>query len=119
MSANAAESTFPAPDDYAVIVGINRYRPGIDPLRGAVNDANLFYRWVTDASGGGLNPVNVKLIVSPTEGGYEPRVSDIENEIMLFYDRLWNTGRKVGRRLYLFMAGHGIAPPDGNDCSLV
>jgi hypothetical protein len=84
-----------------------------------VSDAEFFYKWVIGPLCGGLDPNNVKLIISQNAGGYTPRGSDIENEIMVFYDKLWNTGPKVGRRLYLFMAEHGIAPGDGNDCSLV
>lgn len=122
MAAGIAGGQHLAPDDHAIIVGINRYRTGIAaPLMGAVNDAKLFHEWATSPEGGGLNPANAKLILSPNDGPFVPSPSrdEIETEIREFYERGFLTGQPVGRRLYLFMAGHGIAPPDGNDCSLI
>jgi hypothetical protein len=119
MAGDATAGPYVAPDDYAIVVGINRYRTGIDALQGAVNDATLFHEWAIDPDGGGLDPTHAKLIVSPSQGPYDPSREDIETEIMGFYERANETGRRIGRRLYLFMAGHGVAPPDGNDCSLI
>ncbi|MGM4871381.1 hypothetical protein AB7645_09150 [Bradyrhizobium sp. 956_D2_N1_5] len=120
MSEDAAK--YRAPNDHAIIVGINRYRlkDDIPELLGAVNDATLFHEWTISPNGGGLNPKNSHLLVSPKEPGpFEPFRDDIEDEIFEFYNRSYGTGGRVGRRLYLFMAGHGVAPADGDDCSLV
>lgn len=117
---NAA--TFRAPDDHAIIVGINRYRlkDDIPELMGAVNDAKLFYEWTISSDGGGLNPRNSHLLVSPAAPGpFDPTRDDIEDVIFELYNQANRTGGPVGRRLYLFMAGHGVAPADGEDCSLV
>ncbi len=121
MAGGAAENNFNAPEDHAIVVGIDRYRnPGIYSLRGAVNDANLFREWLIRADGGGLNPNNVKCVLSGSNGAaYTPSVDEIVLKILEYFDQMENTGRPVGRRLYLFFAGHGVAPPIGNDCSLI
>jgi|EndMetStandDraft_5_1072996.scaffolds.fasta_scaffold65051_2 Caspase domain len=120
MAVGIAQGQYLAPNDHAIIVGINRYRTGVAaPLNGAVNDAKLFREWAIRPDGGGLNPDNVTLILSPDNGPFVPSRDEIETEIRQFYERGFETGQPVGRRLYLFMAGHGIAPPDGNDCSLI
>jgi hypothetical protein len=109
------------PNDYAVIVGIDRYRSdaGLEPLKGAVNDAKLFYEWIVDPEGGGLDPAHVTLITSPDDGSLAPNVDGIEDPIWTFYQKSNEGVRPVGRRLYLFMAGHGVNPIEGDDCSLV
>lgn len=115
------------PDDYAIIVGINRYRSedGIEPLKGAVNDARLFCEWLVDPDGGGLDPDpksgRVALITSPEDGPLAPNRDAIEDQIQTFYQKAASGARPVGRRLYLFMAGHGVNPSEGpgDDCSLV
>jgi hypothetical protein len=109
------------PNDYAVIVGIDRYRTeaGLDPLKGAVNDAKLFHEWVIDPEGGGLDPAHVTLVTSPEDGSLAPNVDGIEDPIWTFYQKANEGVRPVGRRLYLFMAGHGVNPIEGDDCSLV
>jgi hypothetical protein len=109
------------PKDYAVIVGIDRYRnnAGLDPLQGAVNDAKLFYEWIIDPEGGGLDPKNATLVTSPADGPLTPNVGSIEDPIWIFFNQLYEGVRPIGRRLYLFMAGHGVNPIEGDDCSLV
>jgi hypothetical protein len=109
------------PKDYAIIVGIDRYRSGgIDSLQGAVNDASLFYDWIVDPAGGGLDPANATLFTSPAAGPFAPDRNAIEDQLLLtVYQEMLKGVRPVGRRLYLFMAGHGVAPSDGDDCSLV
>ena len=109
------------PNDYAVIVGIDRYRSdaGLDPLKGAVNDAKLFHEWIVDPEGGGLDPAHVTLITSPDDGSLAPNVDGIEDPIWTFFQKSSEGVRPVGRRLYLFMAGHGVNPIEGDDCSLV
>ena len=123
----AGNQSVSAPNDYAVIVGINRYRSedGIEPLKGAVNDAKLFREWIVDPNGGGLDPdpksERVVLITSPEDGPLAPNRDTIEDQIQTFYQKAASGMRPVGRRLYLFMAGHGVNPIEGpgDDCSLI
>jgi hypothetical protein len=121
MAGNQA-AVFSAPDDHAIIVGINRYRSdqGIGSLNGAVNDALLFREWLIDPDGGGLDPAHVTLFISPEDGSFAPSREVIEDQILgTFYQKRSEGVRPVGRRLYLFMAGHGVATADGDECSLV
>jgi hypothetical protein len=56
-----------APDDYALVIGINDYpkwEDGAQSLKGANSDAKEFYDWLLDANGGGLLPGNAHLITS-------------------------------------------------------
>ncbi|QLL64280.1 hypothetical protein FKV68_22805 (plasmid) [Sinorhizobium mexicanum] len=108
------------PDDHAIVVGIDHYVPGIPKLQGAVNDCNLFCRWLVDPKFGGLNPANVNLVVSTGQHPPEPLRSQIEDILVTYFDRA-NNNWPGGRRLYLFFAGHGLSrpPPNQRECALV
>ncbi|HEV7880032.1 hypothetical protein [Bradyrhizobium sp.] len=85
-----------------------------------MNDAVLFREWLIDPDGGGLDPAHVALFTSPEDGSFAPSRDVIEDQILqTFYQKRDEGVRPVGRRLYLFMAGHGVAPADGDDCSLI
>ena len=114
-----SNSSFKAPTDYAIVVGIDHYQPEIQPLQGCVNDAKLFHAWLVSPDGGGLDPARAKLICS-SAGSLKPVRDEIEDEFLRFYKHKIDTGQMVGRRLYLFFSGHGVTPPtDENDCGLV
>lgn len=110
-----------APNDHAIVVGINGYQAGIPVLKGCVNDADLFHRWLVDGDGGGLDPANVSLIRAPAPPSGKPERAQIEDIILGYYAHLTSTGRRKGRRLYLYFAGHGVMPqsPNDEDCGLV
>jgi caspase domain-containing protein len=107
-------------DDWALVVGINRYpSAGVDPLEGAVYDAKRFHEWVTDPKGGDVlhDPTgnilgdknHIVLLTSPIEpaGPARPLLS----EFFQFFENLLDAlGGKNGRRLYLYLSGHGISP---------
>ena len=116
------------PEDYAVVVGINHYSNGINPLKGAINDCELFCRWLVTPTMGGLNPANVRLVTSD-EPPADPAIArpppapirnEIEDILVEFFERS-DQGWPGGRRLYLFFAGHGLTkpPPNQRDCGLV
>ena len=104
-------------DDYAVVVGINKY-PGISDLRGPENDALAFQNWLLKTDGGDLpnDPEHLQLILS----SHFPETDDVDQahptivEVDRALTRLirigMDKGGRVGRRLYFFMAGHGFAP---------
>ncbi|MDX0995192.1 hypothetical protein GOL26_09630 [Sinorhizobium medicae] len=108
------------PDDHALVVGIDHYVPGIATLQGAVNDCNLFCRWLVEPTLGGLDPANVKLVVSTGLQPPEPLRSQVEDILVTYFDRA-NNSWPGGRRLYLFFAGHGLSrpPPNHRECALV
>ncbi|MBO0360722.1 caspase family protein [Hymenobacter sp. BT186] len=94
-------------DHYAIVVGIDHYQR-YDCLQGACNDANDFAEWLEKASGGNLPHGNVKTIVSD-KGLTGPTVQLIDEAVIQLLEKSRNYSRRVGTRLYLFMAGHGLS----------
>jgi hypothetical protein len=52
------------PDHFALVIGIDHY-PVFRCLKGAVNDALEFYKWLLEDSGGGLVEANCRKLLSP------------------------------------------------------
>lgn len=95
-----------APNDYALVIGINSYpkwNNGAKSLQGAVSDAEHFHKWLTNPQGGGLNPLNAKLILS-TNNNLEPRQSRIDDAFGEIRDQSKGKDR---RRFYFYFSGHG------------
>lgn len=111
-----------ADTDWGIVVGVQRY-PDLDPLNGCDNDARDFHAWLLAPTGGNITkPEQVFLI---TTSMYPPfsnaeEAMPTERQVRLAAQRIQrvahenflNTGTKkyVGRRLYLYLAGHGFAP---------
>jgi hypothetical protein len=108
-----------ASDDRAILVGISHY-PALGNLAGPENDAQAFAEWLMSPSGGKVPEDNIDLILSskfrccedarckdavsatPTADAVKKAIDKVES--------IGDTGPGyVGRRLYLFMAGHGLA----------
>jgi len=119
--------------DYAVVVGIKTY-PAFDkdgPLEGPENDARAVYDWLTSTVGGNLPKGNVTLIVSsdydppatePSDA--RPMIVDVQKAFEVLQDKAEENARnmkglQVGRRLYIYMAGHGFAPRDDQTALLL
>jgi hypothetical protein len=110
-----------AADDWAIVVGVRSY-PGLGDLDGPENDARAFHEWVTSARGGQVPPGQVTLILSSNYRPPFPSVVDAEptaERVERAFDRLTQLaednsrqgkGLRAGRRLYLYLAGHGCAP---------
>ncbi len=123
------------PDDYAIIIGLQTY-PGLSNLAGPENDARAFRDWVVSPTGGGVpddshlpgdphlpneEAIHLQLILSSNFKPFthvrnaHPVVSEIQNAFLKLYDIYSQNsesgkGTRIGRRLYIYMAGHGIAP---------
>jgi hypothetical protein len=109
---------------YAVVVGIDRY-PFIRDLRGPRNDARLFAEWLTHEDGGGLPAQNVRVVRSTVLE--EPLADELDvlpttKEINRAFGEINRAIRARTEadpevfdrsRLYVFVAGHGIAPTGG------
>jgi hypothetical protein len=98
-------------DDWALIVGINSYpMAGVDPLEGAVHDAKEFCRCVIDPQGGDVPNNHAELLTSPHPAAPGlPR--PVFSEIRQFFENLiYDLQNTNGRRLYLYLSGHGISP---------
>ena len=100
-------------NDWALVVGINRYPfAGVKPLKGAVHDAEEFHKWVIDDKGGNVDPLQAKLLLSPPKpAGTETRPKPVFSQIFEFFENLpMMLGGGHGRRLYVYLSGHGISP---------
>ena len=120
--ASQMENSDMAADDWSLVVGINAY-PELGDLNGPESDANDFYAWVTSASGGNVPGNQATLILSsqfnpasftgandakPTVERVQQAFDDLVTKAQA--NQAAGQGLKVGRRLYLFFAGHGFAP---------
>lgn len=117
-----------AKDDWAIVVGIKSYfDPDLAGLQGPETDATEFHRWVVAADGGAVPAGQATLIRS---SDYHPPFTSeasampTADAIKVAFDHLRSMadenegkglGRVVGRRLYLFFAGHGFAPAHRDD----
>ncbi len=111
------------PEDYAIIIGLQNY-PGINDLDGPENDARAFRDWAVSPTGGGVpnDSTHLRIILSsdnplPFQSmeDAKPVASEIENAFRrlrrIHLDNIdRGVGPRIGRRLYIYMAGHGIAP---------
>src|SRR5262249_55697758 len=109
-----------AATDRAIIVGIQKY-PSIGDLGGPENDARAFGDWVVSPSGGNVPEANVRRILAtiPNPRYNNPvrpvywEAEEAFGELMDIYDaNLTQRGGsgKIGRRLYVYLAGHGFDP---------
>jgi hypothetical protein len=121
-----------AVDDSGIIVGISKY-PGISPLEGPEPDAEEFYDWLTSPKGGDVPRDRVKKIVSSAFQPAPPAapVGLPAQEVAQAFDLLHAESfglngipKRLGRRLYIYAAGHGAAlpfqaDPERNDAALL
>ena len=115
-----------AVNDWAIVVGVWCY-PGLDDLRGPENDAVAFANWLGKPDGGDVPPgpsqrPQIQLILSSdfhppfgTVNAAQPTREGIERALDLLQEvaeenKQNNKGLRVGRRLYLYFAGHGFGP---------
>ena len=95
--------------DFALVVGINHYR-ALNPLDGAMDDARAFHHWLLAEAGGNLPEENITAFLS-TPDAKHPRLDELVDWfIELIETHSPDLDEKIGRRLYLFLAGHGIGP---------
>jgi len=105
-----------AAEDRAIVVGINRYPALLRDLEGPENDARAFEEWLLSPTGGAVPKDHVRRILSsdfkkesdPRRA--QPTAEKLKDAIDELHDLGTNNDGKAGQRLYIFMAGHGIAP---------
>jgi hypothetical protein len=116
------------PLHFALVVGISCYPGGYSLLRGPVNDAKAFEKWVKNPSGGGVPKENVARCITPaggvmtlpnarpTKGAIDTKLWSLRRRALEAYEMLPEDRRAKARkdsRLYIYMAGHGIMPGGG------
>src|SRR4051812_40293760 len=93
--------------DHAIIIGIERYDdPDLGVLDGPGQDARSFHAWVTSPEGGGVPSGNVTLLAAE-DPSPDARIQEIAAAFVELCQSAINWYR--GRRLYIYMAGHGVA----------
>jgi hypothetical protein len=117
-------------EDRAIIVGVQCY-PELEDLGGPENDARAFQDWVLSPTGGNVPSQNVELVVTSQFG---PPFHSVDlaqptaERVHRAFESLQNIAnanaarglsRRVGRRLYIYMAGHGFAPRDDQTALLM
>lgn len=120
-------------EDFAIVVGISHY-PGLGEhpgeaadLRAPDDDATAIRDWLVDPNCGAVPEGNVALIRSrdfppPTDVVVaEPQQARIGQafsrlELLAQSNRAQGKGLRVGRRLYIYAAGHGFAPKRREGC---
>jgi hypothetical protein len=114
-----------AKEDWGIVVGVGVY-PGLSNLDGPENDASAFYDWLVAPDGGAVPPEQVARILSSqfqppaaTARDAEPtnlRVQYAFEDLQGVADANAKAGRprRVGRRLYVYLSGHGCAPRFGD-----
>jgi hypothetical protein len=120
-------------DDFAIVVAISLY-PEFNELNSPGVDALEFQKWLLSPTGGDLPPQNVTMILSPVyatppvgtdDPCVKPTLTEVDNAFRKHVIRANSRrGYRVGRRLYVFMSGHGITPgrsstPDLDDSALL
>lgn len=109
----------PNENDYGIVVGINRYRhPYYDDLRGAVNDARDFVRWLKSPSGGNIGKKQIAVHLSDAKG-LKPRLQALHDSFHELIKRSAHGEKKSGRRLYIYLAGHGVGTEDVDGAGLL
>lgn len=94
---------------YALVVGVTHYQDkDLGELKGAVEDAAKFLKWVTSPSGG-----DVGTVIHLTD----PTIQQIEDAFRRICEPA-DTKRYVGERLYVYLSGHGVAQ-DVHEASLL
>src|SRR5438105_3000305 len=95
--------------NHAIVAGINRYL-GISMLEGPENDATWFHGWLVN--NGLVEAQHAKLILSSTFDVTDECIDSLPDTAVIDreFERLirlgMNNSGTVGRRLYLFFAGH-------------
>ncbi|HTD15676.1 MAG TPA: hypothetical protein VK673_10870 [Chthoniobacterales bacterium] len=123
-------------DDYAIVVGINRY-PALNALHGPEADATAFFKWLVSPMGAMVAMSKARCILSSDypnpdpsdEATWQPALDALKLAFWKYAKLAFENDKKtgsarVGRRLWVFLAGHGITPskapsPDLDDAALL
>jgi hypothetical protein len=109
--------------DWAIIVGVKDYLdPGLNTLEGPVSDARSFYSWLTRPEGGNIpdliqpdedNPARIKFVKSAGRPSSPSQAKPTGDDVFAAGEDItsWlEAHRQTGRRLYIYMSGHGCTP---------
>jgi Caspase domain len=96
--------------DFAIVVGINTYdaTSEFSELKGPTNDTRELIDWLKDAEGGAIPEENIAPYTLPSSTNPRADWSAITGALRTLYTRKRSADQPIGRRLYVFLAGHGF-----------
>ena len=97
-------------DNWAVVIGIDRYWSKEVSLKGAVRDAEKVCEWLLSPDGGAVPESNLVFLASPLRGRKRPAGSVEANKdnITEGIAKLIRKSGGKGDRLFFYYAGHGL-----------
>jgi hypothetical protein len=97
--------------DHAVVIGITRY-PDLGNLQGPELDAIDFAAWLQHQAAEPLPAANIRLVVTSKypEDPKKPTTEQVDEAFTQIVDLPRGESGVAGRRLYIYMAGHGFSP---------
>jgi hypothetical protein len=116
--------TVQADRDFAVVIGINIYK-NLKALKGAIKDADEFRKWLLAAPGHNFSAETIYCVPAlvnddwPAQNGLEPRLYEMIQPFRELKKLPRNAKGFIGRRLYIFTAGHGAAGEERADACLL
>lgn len=118
-------------NDHAILIGINSYpelgEGGLAAnLNGPGNDVDAVKAWLIDPKGGALPPGSQNIHELRSQPALDaanarPTVDELDAllariDAIAMANRKAGKGQQVGRRLYLYMSGHGFSPGRQRAC---
>jgi hypothetical protein len=99
-------------EDFGLVAGINDYKHQPYPqLLGAKRDAEDFLKWLKAPDGGNVPKENVDPYTKLSDiNGSEPMLSHLLLLLKSLRDRAPKPKKRIGRRIYIFLSGHGVSP---------
>ncbi len=106
-----------AKDDFAILVGINRYADSnLPPLDGPLRDVQLVYDWLVDTGRGNVPKENIETVISEettAAGARNDALRPVWDDFLRPFERLilkpdGSLLRRPSSRLYLYLSGHGF-----------
>jgi hypothetical protein len=108
--------------DFAIVIGITYPNNSLKGLRGTLNDAAAFTRWLKSKNGGNVPKENIRVVRSPelfqrsqdTAKPVKEQIDDALEELGVSRSK-----KPAGRRLYFYFAGHGFGLNADEVCMLM
>jgi Caspase domain len=97
-------------ENWALVIGIDKYWSDEAALQGGVSDALRMREWLLDGAGGGVPAEHLVLVLAPRDDDPPnvPFVEATKDKIMIAINDLLSMSGGKGERLYFFYAGHGL-----------
>ena len=97
-------------ENWALVIGIDKYWSEESTLQGGVRDALKMREWLLDGAGGGVPAEHLVLVLGPRDDD-KPDLEFVDatkDKIMIAINDLLSMSGGKGERLYFFYGGHGL-----------